>query len=169
MDINLGTGDGLGAGQKFIDEGARFLRVRAGMERLPFASERIRLLATNASFHYASDFHSVLSEFKRVLTPDGMIVILDTPFYENAADGKRMVAERIVNFRCKYNIPDALAGRARYLTFTDFETMMRSLNLRWRLLRVWPGLRRKCVTIRGALTGRRVAQFPVAVIEKSNE
>src|SRR5256886_5570128 len=56
VDINISEIDGLQAGQKFIDEGAAFLRIRSEMERLPFASERIRLLAANASFHYAKDF-----------------------------------------------------------------------------------------------------------------
>src|SRR2546425_11144189 len=36
IDINTSDADGLGAGQKFLDEGSRFVRVRAGMERLPF-------------------------------------------------------------------------------------------------------------------------------------
>src|SRR5262249_49044915 len=67
LDVNTSRLGGLGAGQKFIDEGARFLRVRAGMEQLPFAPERITLLATNASFHYANDFRAALSEFERVL------------------------------------------------------------------------------------------------------
>src|SRR5439155_25926679 len=53
LDFNDSPVDGLRAGQNFLDAGARFLRVRAGMERLPFLSDRIRLVAANASFHYA--------------------------------------------------------------------------------------------------------------------
>jgi ubiquinone/menaquinone biosynthesis C-methylase UbiE len=96
VDINTSEMDGLRTGQKFIDGGAVFLRVRAGMERLPFGSRRIRLLATNASFHYACDFRAALSEFERVLAPGGMIAIIDTPLYENSAGGERMMAERVV-------------------------------------------------------------------------
>jgi SAM-dependent methyltransferase len=166
LDFNDSPIDGLRAGQKFIDAGARFLRVRAGMERLPFLSDRIRLIAANASFHYASDFRAALSEFERVLIPGGMIVIIDTPFYENAADGERMVAERVVHFRQKYGIDETLASRAQYLTFRGFEELAQSMNLKWRVHRVWPGLARKYEEIRGILSGRRVAQFPVVVIEK---
>jgi SAM-dependent methyltransferase len=166
LDINTSEVDGLRAGQKFIDEGARFLRVRAGMELLPFPAARIRLLATNASFHYATDFRAALSEFERVLTPGGMIVMLDTPFYESAADGERSIAERVAQFREKYEIPEALARRARYLTFKGFVDMMRSLNFKWRLEPVWPGMRRKYEEIRGAFARRRVAQFPMVVIQK---
>src|SRR5215831_11187328 len=71
LDFNDSAVDGLRAGQKFLDTDARFLRIRAGMERLPFPSDRITLVAANASFHYASDFRAALSEFERVLAPGG--------------------------------------------------------------------------------------------------
>lgn len=166
VDLNVSEVDGLRAGQKFIDEGAVFLRVRAGIERLPFASGRITLLAANASFHYAGDFRAALSEFERVLTPGGMIAIIDTPFYENAADGERMIADRVVEFRRKYEMPEALARKSRYLTFKDIEKLAVSVNLTWRLYPVWPGLRRKYQEIHGRLSNRRIAQFPVAVLQK---
>jgi len=169
LDFNDSAVDGLGAGQKFLDTGARFLRVRAGMERLPFLSDRITLVAANASFHYASDFRAALSEFERVLAPGGTIVIIDTPFYDDAADGERMIEERVLHFRKKYGIHETLAARARYLTFKGFEEMARSMNLRWQIHSVWPGLARKYEEIRGHLAGRRVAQFPVVLIEKSKD
>jgi len=166
VDINASEEDGLQAGQKFIDEGARFLRVRSGMERLPFVSAGITLLVTSASFHYASDFRAALLEFERVLTPGGRVVIMDTPVYENEADGERMIAEREVEFGRKYGIPAPLARRARYLTFKGMESAARSLNLDLRLHRVWPGFRRTSDAVRARLKGRRIAQFPVMVLEK---
>jgi ubiquinone/menaquinone biosynthesis C-methylase UbiE len=69
VDINTSTVDGLGAGQKFINEGARFIRLQSCMERLPFPTGRIRLIAANASLHYTSDITATLSEFLRVLMP----------------------------------------------------------------------------------------------------
>lgn len=166
LDVNDSPADGLRAGQKFLDAGAQFLRVRAGMERLPFLSDRITLVAANASFHYASDFRAALSEFERVLAPGGMIVIIDTPFYERSADGERMIAERVVHFRDKYGVDETLGSRARYLTFEGFEQLLRSMNLKWRIVSVWPGLARKYEEVRGQLAGYRVARFPVVVIEK---
>jgi hypothetical protein len=44
--------------------------------------------------------------------------------------------------------------------------MTRPLNLKWRLQPVWPGLRRKYEEVHGVLAGRRIAQFPVVVMEK---
>jgi ubiquinone/menaquinone biosynthesis C-methylase UbiE len=169
IDFNDSAADGLRAGKKFLDAGARFLRVRAGMERLPFAADRITLVTANASFHYASDFRAALSEFERVLTPGGMIVIIDSPFYADAADGERMTAERVLHFWQKYGIGETLASRSRYLTFNGFEEIARSMNMSWRMYSVWPGLARKYEEIRGILTGRSVAQFPVVVIEKPKD
>jgi len=166
VDIHTSQADGLRAGQRFLDEGAVFLRVRAGMERLPFASGRFRLIATNASFHYVSDFRSALSEFERVLTPGGKIAIVDTPFYERADDGERMMAERVRNFALKYGIEEALSRRARYLTFKGLQALADSLKLRWRFYPVWPGLPRKFEELRALCRGQRIAQFPVVMLEK---
>jgi SAM-dependent methyltransferase len=166
VDVNISQSDGLRAGQKFIDEGRVFLRTRAGMERLPFASGRITLVATNASFHYACDFRDALSEFERVLTPGGVIAIIDTPFYENTADGEKMMAERATEFQSKYGMAEALARRSRYLTFQGIEELAAELKLSCKVHRVWPGWERKAEEIRGKLVGRRIAQFPLVVLEK---
>jgi SAM-dependent methyltransferase len=166
VDINTSESDGLRAGRRFIDEGARFLRVRAGMERLPFASSRIRLLVTNASFHYASDFRAALQEFERVLAPGGIIAIIDTPVYEDANDGEQMMAERVVEFRRKYSMTEALARQSRYVTFKGLEQLAAGLKLEHIVHPVWPGWRRKAEEVRGRLLGRRIAQFPLVIFEK---
>ena len=167
VDVNTSKTDGLGAGRKFIDEGHRFLRVRSTMEWLPFASGRIRLVATNAAFHYAADFRTALSEYARVVPPGGLIVIMDTPVYEKAADGERMIAERAENFRRKYGIPDAIARQSRYLTFDLIPELAAKQNLKVEVHGVWPGWRRKYQETRGKLAGKRIAQFPVIVFEKN--
>ncbi len=169
LDMNTSSLDGLCAGQKFIDEGDRFLRVRARMERLPFISNRIRLLAFNASFHYVGDFRAALSEFERVLAPGGIIAIIDTPFYRNAADGERMMAERAEEFRRKYGMPEALARRSRYLTFRELGGLADSIHLKPRLYPVWPGFRRKYEELRSSVLGRPLAQFPIVLLEKNEE
>jgi len=167
VDVNTSHVDGLQAGQKFINEGARFLRVRAGIERLPFAPGRIRLLATNAAFHYAPNFRTALSEFERVLMTGGMITIIDSPFYENAADGERMLAERVVDFQGKYGMTEALARSSRYLTFNELEELAAAVKLSVDVHAVWPGVRRKYEEIRGKMFRRRIARFPLVTLTKS--
>jgi SAM-dependent methyltransferase len=165
IDINDSPMDGLRAGRKFIDEGAGFLRIRAEMERLPFASGQFTLLAVNASFHYAYDFGAALSEFKRVLAPSGIIVIIDSPFYERNEDGERMVEERVLDFRKKYGIAEALARSSRYLTFNQLHALAESSGFRYRVHDVWPGFNRKYEELRARCLGRRIAQFPVVLLE----
>jgi ubiquinone/menaquinone biosynthesis C-methylase UbiE len=167
IDINDSPTDGLQAGRKFIEEGADFLRVCGGMDRLPFSSGQFRLVALNASFHYARDFRATLSEFERILAPGGMIAIIDTPFYENWEDGERMLTERVRSFREKYGIAEALARSSRYLTFNELHGLAESLNLRCRIHKVWPGSRRKYEEVRARFLGRRIAQFPVVVLERA--
>jgi SAM-dependent methyltransferase len=166
VDINTSRMDGLGAGKTFIDQGSVFLRVRASMQRLPFESSRFELIAANASLHYAPDFHSVLSELKRALAGDGTIAIIDTPFYENPADGERMVSERVAEFRQKYQIPESMARKSSYLTYTRLEELADSLDLAVRVHHVWPGLKRRYQQLRGRLAGRRIAEFPVVLLTK---
>jgi SAM-dependent methyltransferase len=166
IDINDDPVDGLQAGRKFIDEGARFLRIRTRMEKLPFHSCSIQLLALNASFHYTHDFKAALCEFDRVLAPGGMIAIIDTPFYENNGDGERMLAERVKSFRDKYGMPETLARSSRYLTFRELEELAASFRLKCHVRKVWPGFKRKCEEVRSGFLGQRIAQFPVVLLER---
>jgi SAM-dependent methyltransferase len=166
VDINTSPVDGLRAGQKFINDGAVFLRVRAARERLPFASGRITLLATNASFHYG-DFRATLAEFERVLIPGGMIAIIDTPFYEDPADGERMLSERVAEFQQKYGIPQNLARKSSYMTYTKINELARDFGLTVRIQNVWPGFARRYQQVYGRLSGRRIAEFPLVLLKKN--
>lgn len=166
IDINTSPIDGLRAGQQYIDQGSSFLRVRAAMERLPFDSGRIRLIAASAFFHYAGDFRATLSEFERVLAPGGILAIIDTPFYEDSADGDHMVSQRVVQFRQKYGIAESLARKSSYLTYKQLRELAGSLALNVRIRRVWPGFARKRAEIRGKLARRHIAEFPLVLLEK---
>jgi ubiquinone/menaquinone biosynthesis C-methylase UbiE len=166
LDVNTSDMDGLRAGRKFLDSGAVFLRVRASMKRLPFDSSRIRLLATNASFHYAHDFRATLTEFKRVLTPGGIIAIVDTPFYDKPADGEYMMDQRVREFREKYDITETMARMSRYMTYTQLNELASTLSLNLRIQRVWPGTKRTLEKIRAQAMGRHIAEFPLVLMEK---
>jgi SAM-dependent methyltransferase len=167
IDVNTSPIDGLRAGQQFINQGSVFLRVRAPMERLPFDSGRIRLVAANASFHYTSDFRATLSEFERVLAPGGILAIFDTPVYQYTADGEHMVSQRVDQFRQKYGIGESLARKSGYLTYDQLRALASSLALEVRIRDVWPGFRRKWEEFRGTLSGRRIAMFPLVLLEKT--
>jgi SAM-dependent methyltransferase len=166
LDINVSAADGLRAGRRFVDEGSAFLRIRASMERMPLESGSIRLLVANASFHYASSFPCVLTEFRRVLAAGGTAAIIDTPFYEDSADGDRMVSERVVEFGKKYGIPESTARKSSYLTYSELAKLAAPLDLKVRIRRVWPGFPRSLQAVRGRLAGRRIAEFPLVLLAK---
>ena len=167
VDINVSVADGLKTGQFYLDRGARFLRVRAGMERLPFVDAGIQLIVANASFHYASDFRAVIFEFHRVLDPAGRIVIIDTPFYLSESDGERMVCERVEQFRRSYGIGEALARRSGYMTRERLDESVRGLDMQYEMHSIPTGLRRTYEKWRSCLLGRRIAEFPMVVLHRS--
>jgi ubiquinone/menaquinone biosynthesis C-methylase UbiE len=49
----------------------------ASAEALPFASNSFDVIVSASSFHYFDDPKTALAEMKRVLKPDGVVVILD--------------------------------------------------------------------------------------------
>lgn len=49
----------------------------ASASRLPFTSNSFDVVVSASSFHYFDDPHAALAEMKRILKPDGRLVILD--------------------------------------------------------------------------------------------
>jgi SAM-dependent methyltransferase len=166
VDVDASAADGLGAARVFLEQGAVFRRVRASMDRLPFRSGLVSLVAANASIHYAPDLMAALAEFRRVVAPGGIIAVLDTPCYDHPADGERMVRERAQRFRRDFDLPEAVARRSRYLTFDGIRTLATSLDLRYQIVPVWPGLRRTGQALRARLAGQPIAEFPIIIFEK---
>ncbi|MBV9282476.1 MAG: class I SAM-dependent methyltransferase, partial [Chloroflexi bacterium] len=54
----------------------------------------IDLAVFNASLHYSMDCRATLREALRVLSPDGSLVVMDSPVYRRAGSGEQMVRER---------------------------------------------------------------------------
>jgi SAM-dependent methyltransferase len=66
------------------DGGSSSLRVRGDMRRLPVASAAIDTCVYCASLHHAP-LGPALTEAARVLRPNGLLVVLESPFYRDAA------------------------------------------------------------------------------------
>lgn len=96
IDIRDDEVDGLGAATDFmIDAAAPFRCVKASFDSLPFHENRFDLTIFNASLHYATDLHRVLTEASRVTRSGGYVAVLDSPFYRCDQDGRDMVAEKV--------------------------------------------------------------------------
>jgi len=95
VDLRDDDIDGLGAAEGYVALGAAaFGRIVGSFESIPLADASADVVVFNASLHYAMDLAATLREARRVLRPSGRIVVLDSPFYAQAADGDAMVREK---------------------------------------------------------------------------
>lgn len=123
VDVRDDDVDGLGA--SFCFRG--FERIVASFDALPLDDRRFDIAVFNAALHYALDLGAVLRETQRIVRPGGRIVILDSPFYPNAADGEEMVAEK----RHVYGDTPA------FIEYLTVERLRAASPLEWRRHRVW--------------------------------
>jgi SAM-dependent methyltransferase len=156
LDIRDDEVDGLGAAAEFLRRTPDlFTRVIASFEDMPLATGRFDITLFNASLHYTRDLLRVLTEAVRVTRPGGVLVIMDSPFYDRERDGAAMVAEKLAHGRERFG------ERAETLlshNFVEYLTRDRltaaSPGLRWQRQRVlyplWYELRPFRAKLRGA-------------------
>ncbi len=166
LDVNPGHSDGLATGSYHLERGSRFERVRAPMESLPFPPRNFDLVVAGASFHYSQDARRTLLEWERVLRAGGVAIIFDSPWYEHAVDGERVVAERVEDYRRSYDLDERLARRSSFLDRNSFKAILESAEFGFRRIPVWPGPARALEGLRARLIGHRVATFPLLVLER---
>lgn len=161
VDLTVNDFDGLACVRHYA---ADITAVQAEFDRLPFADPQADLAIFNASLHYSSDIAATLHAVKRVLRPDGRLVVIDTPVYRSAASGDQMVAERRAAFQVRYGFPSSALPSENFLTFARIAALEQTIGLRWQLF--WPvaGWRRTLRRARDRVNGRReAAQFPILV------
>lgn len=155
VDLRDDEIDGLGAAAELADE-RPFERIMASFDRLPFVHPEADLTVFNASLHYAADLGAALDEAVRVTRRGGCIAILDSPFYEDEADGAAMVAEKRNAARARFGErADALLSlpAIEFLTRNRLEQASQDLGLVWRRHKVryplWYELRPFLARLRG--------------------
>ncbi len=164
VDVNDGGWDGLRAGGAYIGVGDHFERVRAPMERLPFQDGVFRLVIAADALHYCPDMAAALGEFKRVLAEDGLIVVMDSPWYERERYGVRAWESAVRARVDRHGAAGEVARRPRFLHREAFAADADRNGLRFELIRAWPGWRRALETASARFYERRLAAFPIAVL-----
>ncbi|MBI2332129.1 MAG: class I SAM-dependent methyltransferase [Chloroflexi bacterium] len=156
-DLLVNPEDGLGAWRNYE---AKFTPVQAEFSFLPFPNASADVVIFNASLHYAESYEQTLAESLRVLQPNGLLVIMDSPVYRDAGSGQAMLAERKAEFLARYGFAsDAIASEG-FLTYGRMESLGRDLGIRWRHLVPFYGLRWALRPLAARLRGRREpAQF----------
>ncbi|MEX1051576.1 MAG: methyltransferase domain-containing protein, partial [Gemmatimonadales bacterium] len=116
-----------------------FDRVAATFATLPFADRSAHLAIFNAALHYADDLACALREAARVVRAGGHLVILDSPCYEDAADGEAMLREKRAKGAARFgaDAPVLLApAYVEFLTPARLAAASEPHGLVWRRHRV---------------------------------
>lgn len=161
IDLLVDPLDGLGAVRHYE---TRFWPVQAAFDHLPLADGAADLAVFNASLHYSPDCAVTLREALRVVRRDGVLVVLDTPWYAEWASGARMVRERQDHFLRAYGFASDALGSEGFLTPARLDALGAELGIGWRVLnaaRTWRGgIGRGLTRLR---LGRAPAEFPIIV------
>jgi SAM-dependent methyltransferase len=145
VDVRNDNVDGLGAARELASKtDGSMTCCTAAFDDVPLESGLADLAVFNASLHYAADLRRALTEAFRLLAGDGLIIVMDSPFYRSEADGAAMIQER-----------GRFGPSIQFLTRNRLERASRDLQVRWTRHRVrypvWYELR----PLVAAFTGRR--------------
>jgi SAM-dependent methyltransferase len=156
VDILDDDTDGLGAARHYFPHlESPFLRFKAEMDRLPFASAQFDVSVFNASFHYSVDYHRTLAEVLRCLRRPGYIIIIDSPLYSRDESGQRMLQERRAVFERQYGVSsDSIASR-EYLTPKVLKELAERLGINWTAIKPWYGVNWAARPLKARLLRRR--------------
>lgn len=137
VDLSCNDQDGLEAARHFT---APWPCVQAEFDALPFPDRAADAVVFNASLHYSTDYVKTLREALRVLAPEGLLVVLETPVYKLEVSGRRMVEERHQLFLKRYGTRSDSVPSLEYLTWPRVKELGRELDLQWRVVRPWYGI-----------------------------
>lgn len=136
IDLSVDTLDGLGAHiwyrPRLESTGrAPFTPIQAEFDRLPLPDQCVDVALFNASLHYSTDCAVTLCEALRVLSPDGVVVIMDSPLYRHASSGEQMVRERETAFERAYGFRSNSIPAEHFLTTDRLAELAHELTLQW--------------------------------------
>lgn len=129
IDLLTNSEDGLGAWRYYE---TKFASLQAEFSFLPFSTAVADVLIFNASLHYAENYNQVLTEGLRVLKPDGVLIVMDSPIYHDGASGREMLAERKMQFQTRYGFSSDSLQSEGFLTYHRMEELGKSLGVYWK-------------------------------------
>lgn len=157
VDLLVNVEDGMGA-WKYYE--STFTPVQAEFVALPIPASSVDVVVFNASLHYSESYEESLRESLRVLRPDGMLVIMDSPVYHDVESGQKMLLERKQQFLSRYGFASDAIQSEGFLTYDRMQALGQSLGIRWRHIVPFYGLRWRLKPLVARLRGgREPAQF----------
>ena len=164
VDLLDNDWDGLGAWKHYEHT---FTPIQAEFSHLPVMDRFADAAIFNASFHYSENYTETLREALRVTSPQGLIIIMDSPIYRRGASGEQMVREREAQFKEKYGFASDNLQSENYLTYARLDELAREFKLSWKLIRPFYGIRWMLrPLVAGLLRRREPAKFHLIVGRK---
>jgi SAM-dependent methyltransferase len=137
VDLLVNEQDGLGAWKYYETS---FIPVQAQFDNLPVMDDFADAVIFNASLHYSEDYARTLQEALRVLSNQGVVVIMDSPVYTDSASGTKMVEERKQEFLARYGFASDALESENYLTYDRLRDLGTELKLTWKFITPFYGL-----------------------------
>jgi len=138
VDLLVNEQDGLGA-WKYYEQS--FTPVQAQFDHLPVMDRFADAVIFNASLHYAEQYARTLKEALRVLSSEGLIVIMDSPVYKRSTSGEKMVDERKKDFSARYGFASDALQSENYLTYQRLQDLAREIHITWKFITPFYNLR----------------------------
>ena len=165
VDLLINEQDGLGAWKYYENS---FTPIQSEFNNLQVMDRFADAVIFNASFHYSENYAETLKEALRVISAKGLVVIMDSPVYRRGDSGEKMVAERETQFREKYGFASDNLQSENYLTYARLDQLARELNLTWKRITPFYGLRWSLrPLVAGLLRRREPAKFHLIVGRKN--
>ncbi len=162
VDLSNDPADGLGTAVAYPE--VRFLRLQASFDRVPFAEGELDVAVFNGSLHYSTDLRATLAEARRLVSPGGQIVIMDSPVYRRARSGERMLQERQEDWQDRYGAGFGAFPAEGFLTRRRLRRLGAALDIEWRFYPLPLGWRWHLAPLAALALGRREpARFPLIV------
>jgi len=92
-----------------VPAGERITAVSGSAEDMPFPDSAFDAIVITDAFHHIRDQHTAVSEFARVVRPDGLVLVLD-PDPRLFTVRLIAVAERLVGEPATFQAPDAIVA-----------------------------------------------------------
>lgn len=164
VDLLLNPEDGLGAGKHYQ---SLFEKVQSEFMHLPFPKESVSSVIFNASFHYSENYEATLSEVLQILSPNGMVIVMDSPVYGSSKFGEQMMAEQRASFLRRYGFASDSLKSKGFLTYQGMQELGEKLGIIWQHIRPFYGLRWVSRPFWARLRGlRQPAEFGLWVAKK---
>ncbi len=169
VDIVQDNALGLRAADVYLRAGSVFDRVWGELERPPFLAGTFDAVICNASLHYAASLDRALAEVNRVLRPNGVFVVMNSPVHNDARSADR--AERSFRLRLsQLGASEYLVSRYHHFVRSTLEAAMAASIGPPRSQRFDPGRRfRLSRRAKGILLDMELASFPIIWAQKRTE